>query len=91
LKTSDFLSFALIISSDESQSETQFNVGTGYRAENTVFFSTDENFKKSSYLFTLFFSLVIMYKILEVLLKDIAYRMESFPSEEPDSKLLQSI
>jgi len=32
-----------------------------------------------------------MYKILELLLKDIAYRMESFPSEEPDSKLLQSI
>jgi len=38
LKISDFLSFALIISSDESQSKAQFNLQnlenkSGYRAE----------------------------------------------------------
>jgi len=37
LKTSDFLSFELIVSSDESQSKAQFSVGTGYRAENRFF------------------------------------------------------
>jgi len=37
LKTSDFLSFALIISSDESQIKAQLGVGIGYRAENTDF------------------------------------------------------
>jgi len=60
LKTSDFLYFALIIRSDESQGKTQFNLQSlgenenkfGYRFENR-FFSTDENFKKSSHLFTL--------------------------------------
>jgi len=39
-ENSDFLSFALIINSDESQTKAQFNGGTGYRAEN-IFFSTD--------------------------------------------------
>jgi len=43
LKTSDLLSFALIINSDESQGKAQFNtlsIGenkTGYRAENRFF------------------------------------------------------
>jgi len=61
LKTSDFLSFTLIRSSDESQSKAQFNqqnLGenkTGYHAENIKFVSTDENFKKSPHLFTLLF------------------------------------
>jgi len=61
LKTFDFLSFALIISSDESQSKAQFNplsLGENktdvYRAEN-IDFSTDENFKKSPHLLTLIF------------------------------------
>ena len=46
VKTSDFLPFALIISSDESQSRAQFNLPslgenkTGYRAENTICFVT---------------------------------------------------
>jgi len=59
LKTSDFLSFALVISSDELQGKAQFNtlsVGenkTGYRAEN-IDFSTDEN-QESTHLFTLIF------------------------------------
>jgi len=43
---SDFLSFALIISSDESQGKAQFSVRTSYHVENR-FFSTDENFNKS--------------------------------------------
>jgi len=44
MKTSDFLSFALIISSDELHDKTQFklqSVGknkTGYRAENIALF-----------------------------------------------------
>jgi len=44
MKTSDFLSFAHIISKDESQTEAQFflqSLGenkTGYRAEKKVFF-----------------------------------------------------
>jgi len=64
LKNFDFLSFALIISSDESQSKAQINlqsVGenkTAYRAENIIC-ATDENFK---HLFTLlFYNLLIMY------------------------------
>jgi len=63
LKTSDFLSFALIISSDESQGKAYFNLQslgenkTGYRAENI--FSTDGNF---THLFTLLlYTLLIMY------------------------------
>jgi len=44
MKTSDFLSFALIISNDEWQSKAQFNTQslgenkTGYSAENINFF-----------------------------------------------------
>jgi len=43
-ETPDFLSFALIISSDESQGKAQFNMQrlgenkTGHRAENVDFF-----------------------------------------------------
>ena len=67
-KTSEFVSFALTISSDEPQSKAHFNlqnVGenkTGYRAENKKFVLTDENFKKSPHLLTLlFYTLLIMY------------------------------
>ena len=58
---SDFLSFALIISSDESQSKAQVNLQnkgenkTGYHAENIKFVSTNKNFKKSPHKFTLLF------------------------------------
>ena len=51
LKLFEFLSFALIISSDEWQSKAQFNLQSlggnkiGYRAENIKFVSTDENLK----------------------------------------------
>jgi len=44
MKTFDFLSFALIISSDESQSKAHFDlqslgeIKTGYRAKNIQFF-----------------------------------------------------
>jgi len=62
LQTSYFLSFALRISIDESQSTAQFNtlsLGENktdvYRAENIDFFSKNENFKKSPHLFTLIF------------------------------------
>jgi len=57
----NFLYFALMISSGESQSNTQFNLQslgvnkTVYRAENIEFLSTDENFKKSPHLFALTF------------------------------------
>jgi len=52
LKTFDFLSFALITSSDEWQSKTRFNLQSlkanraGDRAGNTKFVSTDKNLKK---------------------------------------------
>jgi len=52
LKTFDFLSFALITSSDEWQSKTLFNLQNlkanraGDRAGNTKFVSTDKNLKK---------------------------------------------
>jgi len=61
LNTSDLLSFALIISSDESQSEAKFillGVGenkTRYRAENMKFVSKDANLMKCPHLFTLHF------------------------------------
>jgi len=62
--TSDFLSFALIISSDESQIKAHFDrqsLGenkTGDRAKNMYVFSTDENFTQLSTL--LFYTLLIM-------------------------------
>jgi len=68
LKTSAFLSFALKMNSDESQSQAQFNTQSfgenkvGHCAENTKFVSRDENFKKNPHLFTLpFHTLLIMY------------------------------
>jgi len=68
LNTSDISSFALIISSDEWLSKTQFNLQslgenkTGYRAENIKFLSTDENLKKSPRLFTFhLYTLLKMY------------------------------
>ena len=51
--------FALIISSDKSQSKAQINLESfgeykiDYRAENIKFVSTNENFKKSPHLSTL--------------------------------------
>jgi len=60
LKISDFLSFALIISSDESQSKVQFNtlsLGENttdvYRAGNI--FLPQMKTKKSPHLFTMIF------------------------------------
>jgi len=57
-----------MISNNASQSKAQFNLQsfgenkTGYRAQNIKFVSTDENFKKSSRLFTLlFYALLVMY------------------------------
>ena len=62
-----FLIFCTI-SSDEWQSEEQFNpqsLGenkTGYRAENIKFISTDQNLKKNPHLFTLhIYTLLKMY------------------------------
>jgi len=58
MKIYDFLSFALVISSDESQSNAHFDLQNleeskiGCRAENIRIFSTDENF---THLFTLLF------------------------------------
>jgi len=69
LTTSDFLLFALIISSDRSQSKAQFNLQslgehkTGYRAVNIKFAFTNENLMKSPHLFTLhFYTLMKMYR-----------------------------
>jgi len=62
MKTSDFLSFALIISSDESQSKAHFDLQslgenkTDYSAKNRIF-STDENF---THLFTLLFDTLLI-------------------------------
>jgi len=57
LKTSNFLSFALTISSDESQSKAQFNMQnlgenkTGYRAENIHFFHRWKLQEKSTFVY----------------------------------------
>jgi len=65
LKNSEFLTFALIISSTESQSEAQVNqqsIGeskTGYSAGNKKNY-TDENFNKSLHLFTLPFHTLLI-------------------------------
>jgi len=67
LKTSDFISFALIISSDELQSKAQFNVGTGYRAEKTDIFPQMKTSRKVHICLHLIFYLldnVLQYKAM---------------------------
>jgi len=67
LKTSDFLSFALIISSDESQSKAQFNTlrlgenNSGYRAENVDFFHRWKLQENSAFVYIDFYTLLKMY------------------------------
>ena len=66
MKTSDFLSFAHIISKDESQTEAQFflqSLGenkTGYRAEKKFFFHRWIHQEKSTFAYTAFFALLKM-------------------------------
>ena len=61
LQTSEFLSFAHVINSNESQSKAQFNLQslgenkTGYRADNIKFVSTDLKLQeKSAFVYTAF-------------------------------------